>query len=192
MITVIDNYDSFTFNLVQYLGELHPDIHVIRNDETSVEEIRAQHPDFIVISPGPGEPGDAGISKQVILELGPNIPVLGICLGHQCLGEVYGGKVERAPRLMHGKTSPIYHQADAIFDGLPSPFEATRYHSLIVEEDGLPEALEVIAQTSEGEIMGLKHRQYPVYGLQFHPESILTQGGKQILKNFLTLKVPTF
>ncbi len=191
MITVIDNYDSFTFNLVQYLGELHPDILVVRNDQTNVEDIRAQNPDFIVISPGPGDPDDAGISKQVIRELGPEIPVLGICLGHQCLGEVYGGKVERAPRLMHGKTSPIHHKMDALFEGLPSPFEATRYHSLIVEEDGLPEELEVIAQTSEGEIMGLKHRQYPVYGLQFHPESILTQGGKQILKNFLTLKVST-
>jgi anthranilate synthase/aminodeoxychorismate synthase-like glutamine amidotransferase len=189
MITVIDNYDSFTFNLVQYLGELDPDINVFRNDTITIEEIRAQSPDFIVISPGPGDPDNAGISKEVIHALGPHIPILGICLGHQCLGEVYGGKVQRAPRLMHGKTSPIHHHADALFSGIPSPFEATRYHSLIVEEDGLPEELEVIAHTSEGEIMGLKHRQYPVYGLQFHPESILTQSGKQILKNFISIKV---
>ncbi len=190
MIIVIDNYDSFTYNLVQYFGVLHPDIHVFRNDEITVREIEARNPDFIVISPGPGTPQEAGISKQVILQLGPQIPILGICLGHQCLGEAYGGIVSGAPRLMHGKTSSIYHYKSELFVGISSPFTATRYHSLIVEEEGLPEELEIIAFTRNGEIMGLHHREYPVYGLQFHPESILTKKGKQILKNFLEIKVP--
>lgn len=190
MITVIDNYDSFTYNLVQYLGELDPNICVYRNDEITVAEIEAQQPDFIIISPGPGTPKDAGISKEVILKLGPRFPILGICLGHQCLGEVYGGEVNRAPRLLHGKTSQIYHYKSELFIGIPSPFTATRYHSLIVEEDGLPEELEIIAFTDEGEIMGLKHKEFPVYGLQFHPESILTKVGKQILKNFTSIKIP--
>ncbi len=189
MIVVIDNYDSFTYNLVQYLGEMDADIHVYRNDEITVQEIEALNPDFIVISPGPGAPDEAGISKEVILELGPRFPILGICLGHQCLGEVYGGVVQRAARLVHGKTSRIYHYKNELFTGIPSPFTATRYHSLIVEEEGLPEALEIIAFTNDGEIMGLRHKEYPVYGLQFHPESILTEAGKQILKNFLALKV---
>lgn len=189
MITVIDNYDSFTYNLVQYLGELDPNICVYRNDEITVAEIEAQQPDFIIISPGPGTPKDAGISKEVILKLGPRFPILGICLGHQCLGEVYGGKVNRAPRLLHGKTSQIYHYKSKLFTGIPSPFTATRYHSLIVEEEGLPEELEIIAFTDEGEIMGLKHKEFPVYGLQFHPESILTEAGKQILKNFTSIKI---
>lgn len=189
MISVIDNYDSFTFNLVQYLGELDPNISVYRNDEISIEELEAQNPDFIVISPGPGVPADAGISKEVIRKLGSRFPILGICLGHQCIGEVYGGKVQRAPRLMHGKTSPIHHNHSELFSGIPNPFEATRYHSLIVEEEGLPEELEIIAFTSEGEVMGLQHRQYPVYGLQFHPESILTHVGKKILNNFISLKM---
>lgn len=189
MITVIDNYDSFTFNLVQYLGELDPNICVYRNDEISVDEIESQKPDFIIISPGPGTPSDAGISKDVILNLGPKVPTLGICLGHQCLGEVFGGVVQRAPRLMHGKTSSIHHYKNELFTGILSPFVATRYHSLIVEEKGLPDDLEIIAFTSQGEIMGLRHKQYPIYGLQFHPESILTKAGKQILKNFISLKV---
>jgi anthranilate synthase component 2 len=188
MITVIDNYDSFTFNLVQYLGELDSDIHVYRNDQISVSEIDAQQPDFIVISPGPGTPADAGISKDVLRKLGPNYPILGICLGHQCLGEAYGGIIQRAPRLMHGKTSMIHHYNDQIFTGVTNPFEATRYHSLIVEKTGLPDELQIIAVTSEGEIMGLRHKKHLVYGLQFHPESILCEQGKQILSNFISIK----
>ena len=189
MILVIDNYDSFTYNLVQYFGEMHPDICVYRNDEITIQEIEAQNPDFIVISPGPGTPKDAGISKEVILQLGPRIPILGICLGHQCLGEAYGGNVSAATRLMHGKTSSIYHDKSELFVGIPSPFSATRYHSLIVQEDGLPEELTINAFTRDGEIMGLRHREYPVFGLQFHPESILTKKGKQILKNFLAMNL---
>jgi anthranilate synthase/aminodeoxychorismate synthase-like glutamine amidotransferase len=190
MIVMIDNYDSFTYNLVQYLGEFEPQIEVVRNDEASVKEIEALSPDFIFISPGPGSPNDAGISKQVIRELGPHIPSLGICLGHQCIGEVFGGTVTNAPRLMHGKTSPVYHYLHPLFEGVPNPFEATRYHSLIVQEADLPAELEVIAFTKEGEIMGLSHREYPIFGLQFHPESILTKSGKHILRNFISLKVP--
>lgn len=187
MITVVDNYDSFTFNLVQYLGELDADIQVYRNDEISAAEIDAQQPDLILISPGPGIPANAGISTEVIRKLGWRYPILGICLGHQCLAEAYGSIIQRAPRLMHGKTSLIHHNNDILFTGVPNPFEATRYHSLIVERSGLPEELEVIAETSEGEIMGLRHREYPVYGLQFHPESILTEQGKQILNNFVSI-----
>lgn len=190
MIVMIDNYDSFTYNLVQYLGEFEPQIEVIRNDEASVTEIEALSPDFIFISPGPGTPDDAGISKQVIRQMGSRIPTLGICLGHQCIGEVFGGRVTNAPRLMHGKTSPVYHYLHPLFEGVPNPFEATRYHSLIVQEAGLPAELEVIAFTKEGEIMGLSHREYPIVGLQFHPESILTKSGKHILRNFMSIKVP--
>ncbi len=184
MIIVIDNYDSFTYNLVQYLGELGAELTVFRNDEVTLDEIRALSPEKIVISPGPGDPDDGGISNDVIRELGPTIPVLGVCLGHQCIGEVYGGKVSRAPRLMHGKTSAVYHKGKGLFNGVPSPFNATRYHSLIVEEP-LPDTLQVTAFTSEGEVMGLRHKEYPVSGVQFHPESILTEHGKRILKNFL-------
>jgi anthranilate synthase/aminodeoxychorismate synthase-like glutamine amidotransferase len=188
MITVIDNYDSFTYNLVQYLGELGAEVEVYRNDAISLQELETLRPSHIVISPGPGEPAEAGISNDVIRSLGPAVPILGVCLGHQCMGEVYGGRVSRAPSLMHGKTSPIHHYGQGIFTGLPSPFQATRYHSLIVESP-LPESLEISAFTSKGEVMGLSHKEYPVFGVQFHPESILTQYGKQILKNFLAVRV---
>lgn len=184
MILIIDNYDSFTYNLVQYLGELGADIQVVRNDQVTLEEIHELNPERIVVSPGPGDPDDGGISNDVIREFGPTIPILGVCLGHQCIGHVYGGQVSRAPRLMHGKTSPVYHNSDTVFNGVPSPFNATRYHSLIVEEP-LPDCLQVIAFTSEGEVMGLRHKDYPVVGVQFHPESILTEHGKRILANFL-------
>ncbi len=189
MIVVIDNYDSFTYNLVQYLGELTGEIQVFRNDAIQPQEIAKLEPERIIISPGPGDPSEAGISKEVIRQLGPQIPILGVCLGHQCIGEVFGGLVVRAPRLMHGKTSPIYHYEDPLFRGLPSPFEATRYHSLIVAEP-LPAELEATAFTKEGELMGIRHRTYPIHGVQFHPESILTTSGKQILRNFLELPVP--
>lgn len=187
MIVVIDNYDSFTYNLAQYLGELVREVRVYRNDALTPEELLALHPSHIIISPGPGGPSSAGISKQVIQSLGPHVPILGVCLGHQCIGEAYGSRVMRAERLMHGKTSAIYHYNDALFLGVPSPFEATRYHSLIVSEP-LPPELKVTAFTTSNEIMGLQHRQYPVFGVQFHPESILTQHGKQILRNFLAVR----
>ncbi|MEZ4515768.1 MAG: aminodeoxychorismate/anthranilate synthase component II [Chloroflexota bacterium] len=186
MVLVIDNYDSFTYNLVQYFGELGAEPVVYRNDEITLEEIAELQPDHIVISPGPGDPEDGGISNDVIRTFGPTIPVLGVCLGHQCMGYVYGGTVDRAPRLMHGKTSPVYHNGHGLFNGIPSPFKATRYHSLIVEEP-LPEELVVTAFTSDGEVMGLQHREYPVVGVQFHPESILTEHGKRILRNFLEM-----
>jgi anthranilate synthase/aminodeoxychorismate synthase-like glutamine amidotransferase len=185
MIVLIDNYDSFTYNLAQYLGELGAEVHVFRNDAITVSELGAMSPSHIIVSPGSGIPDDAGISRDVIRAFGPAVPVLGVCLGHQCIGEVFGGQVVRAPRLMHGKTSLIYHyNEDVLFAGVPSPFEATRYHSLIVAEP-IPQALKVTAFTTEGEVMGLRHREYPVFGVQFHPESILTAHGKQILKNFL-------
>lgn len=184
MIVVIDNYDSFTYNLVQYLGELGAEVSVFRNDAVSVSELREMAPDHLVISPGPGDPEDGGISNDVIRELGPEIPLLGVCLGQQCIGHVFGGKVDRAPRLMHGKTSEVYHKGRGLFDGVPSPFRATRYHSLIVEEP-LPDTLEVTAFTSQGEVMGLRHKEFPIAGVQFHPESILTEHGKRILRNFL-------
>lgn len=184
MIAVIDNYDSFTYNLVQYLGELGAQVCVFRNDAVTVPQLDALDPSHIVISPGPGYPADAGMSRQIIRELGPRRPLLGVCLGHQCIGDVFGGQVVRAPRLMHGKTSPIYHYNDPLFQGISSPFEATRYHSLIVAEP-LPAVLQATAFTKEGELMGLRHKQYPIFGVQFHPESILTLAGKQILRNFL-------
>ncbi len=187
MILVIDNYDSFTYNLVQYFGELGAELVVRRNDQTSIEEIEQLHPEKICISPGPGTPDEAGISNELIRHFGPRIPVLGVCLGHQCIGQVYGGEVVRADRLMHGKTSPILHEGDGVFFGLPIPFEATRYHSLIVRRETLPAELEVVAETSECEIMGLRHRQYPVHGVQFHPESIMTGEGKRLLANFLSI-----
>ncbi len=187
MILMIDNYDSFTYNLVQYLGELGQELVVYRNDEITVQGIRKLRPSRVVISPGPGTPSDAGVSRDVIRELGPTIPVLGVCLGHQCIGEVFGGRVIRAGRLMHGKTSPILHNGKGIFKGLDNPFTATRYHSLLVERKSLPKELVITAETKEKEIMGLQHRHYPVYGVQFHPESILTTAGKPLLKNFLDL-----
>ena len=186
MLVVIDNYDSFTYNLVQYLGELGQEIKVFRNDQVTLEEIRALNPDHIVISPGPGDPNDGGISLEVLREFGPTIPIFGVCLGHQCIGQAYGGKVVRAPRLMHGKVSRVYHNGDGVFSGVPSPFNATRYHSLIVEEP-IPDDLEVTAFTSQGEVMGVRHKEYPIHGVQFHPESILTAEGKKLLGNFLRM-----
>jgi anthranilate synthase/aminodeoxychorismate synthase-like glutamine amidotransferase len=187
MILVLDNYDSFTYNLVQYFGELGADLHVVRNNCITVAEIEKLGPEKIVVSPGPCTPSEAGISNEVIKTFGQRFPVLGVCLGHQCIGEVYGGQVVRADRLMHGKTSPILHTGKGVFKDLPSPFAATRYHSLIVKRDTLPDVLEITAETSEGEIMGLQHKTLPVHGVQFHPESILTTEGKQLLKNFLEL-----
>lgn len=187
MLLVIDNYDSFTYNLVQYFGELGQDPLVRRNDEITLEEIEALDPERIIISPGPCTPTEAGISCAVIEHFGPKKPVLGVCLGHQSIGQVYGGDVVRAGRLMHGKTSPILHNGENVFAGLPSPFEATRYHSLLVKRDTLPDCLKITAETAEGEIMGLAHKDLPVYGVQFHPESILTSEGKRLLGNFLKL-----
>lgn len=185
MILVLDNYDSFTYNLVQYIGEVTEDIQVFRNDKIGVEEAKRLAPDKIVVSPGPCTPLEAGVSNDIILEMGRTTPVLGVCLGHQCIGHVFGGRVVRAPRLMHGKTSQIFHFGGPLFEGIESPFEATRYHSLIVERETLPECLIITAETDQKEIMGLKHRDLPVWGVQFHPESILTAPGKRIIRNFL-------
>ncbi len=187
MIAVIDNYDSFTYNLVQYLGELGADVRVWRNDEITVEALQALHPTHIVISPGPGTPEDAGISNEVIRTFHGETPMLGVCLGHQCMGHVFGGKVGPAPRLMHGKVSPVYHTGDELFADIPTPFQATRYHSLIVYEP-LPPGFILTAFTAEGEVMAMKHRDAPTYGVQFHPESILTEGGKTLLENFLKIR----
>jgi len=190
MLLMIDNYDSFTFNLVQYLGELGQEVKVVRNDALSVSDIRALAPERIMISPGPGTPNDAGVSLDVLRHLGGQIPIFGVCLGHQAIGQVYGGKVVRAAKIMHGKTSPVRHRGQGVFAGLPNPFEATRYHSLVVEQSSLPDCLEVTAWTenddgSIDEIMGLRHRTLNVEGVQFHPESILTQHGHDLLRNFL-------
>lgn len=187
MILMIDNYDSFTYNLVQYLSELGEELAVHRNDVIDLEDIKALRPSHIVISPGPGRPDDAGISKHVIMEFSGKIPILGVCLGHQCIGEVFGGKVLSARRLMHGKTSMIYHNGNGIFKGITSPFEATRYHSLIVDRKSLPHSLKITAQTKDKEIMGLRHKDFEVWGVQFHPESILTEQGKKLLENFINL-----
>ena len=185
MVLMIDNYDSFTYNLVQYLGELGVAVTVVRNDEISVDEVARLRPEKIVISPGPCSPNEAGISLEAIERLGGKIPLLGVCLGHQAIGQAFGGKVVHARTLMHGKTSPIHHVGAGVFRGLPSPFVATRYHSLAVERDSLPDCLEVTAWTEDGEIMGLRHKTLPVEGVQFHPESILTEHGHALLKNFL-------
>jgi len=187
MIAVIDNYDSFTYNLVQYLGTLGAEVVVHRNDAITAKQLQAMKPDGLLISPGPGEPKDAGITEDAIRALAGTVPILGVCLGHQALGEVYGGKVVRAPRLMHGKTSPILHRGRGIFAGLDNPFEATRYHSLIVQRETLPDVLEVMAWTPENELMGLKHKAHETWGVQFHPESILTTSGLKLIENFLTL-----
>ena len=192
MLLVLDNYDSFTFNLVQYLGELASDhplastVRVERNDALTLEQIRALSPEAILISPGPGDPDQAGICLEVLRELGPTVPILGVCLGHQCLAQVFGGRVVRAHELMHGKTSPVRHGGQGVFEGLPEPLTATRYHSLVAERESLPDCLEITAWLEDGTIMGLRHRDYPhLQGVQFHPESVLTEAGHKLLANFL-------
>lgn len=187
MILVIDNYDSFTFNLVQYLGELDVEMEIHRNDQITLERIRELKPERILVSPGPCSPKEAGISPDVIREFGPHLPVFGVCLGHQCIGHVYGGEVVVNERLMHGKTSPIKHNGTGVFADMPNPFTATRYHSLVVKRATLPDCLTITAETEEGEIMGLQHKKHPVWGVQFHPESILTESGRTIMRNFLKL-----
>jgi anthranilate synthase/aminodeoxychorismate synthase-like glutamine amidotransferase len=187
MLLVIDNYDSFTYNLVQYFGELGTEVVVYRNDQVTLDQIAEMNPEKIVISPGPCTPNEAGISCDVIARFGATRPTLGVCLGHQSIGQVYGGEIVRADRLMHGKTSKIYHDGENVFSGLPKPFEATRYHSLLVRRYSLPECLKITAWTEEEEIMGLAHVEHPVFGVQFHPESILTSEGKNLLRNFLNL-----
>ncbi|MBI2093116.1 MAG: aminodeoxychorismate/anthranilate synthase component II [Candidatus Omnitrophica bacterium] len=187
MILMIDNYDSFTYNLVQYLGELGEELVVKRNDQISLKEAQRLKPSRIVISPGPGDPSDAGISNELIRHFAGKVPILGVCLGHQCIGEVFGGQVVRAKRPMHGKTSRIFHDNSPLFKNLPNPFEATRYHSLIVKRESLPSSLVVTAWTQEKEVMGLRHKNQPIFGVQFHPESIMTAVGKDLLKNFLSV-----
>jgi anthranilate synthase/aminodeoxychorismate synthase-like glutamine amidotransferase len=187
MLLVIDNYDSFTYNLVQYLGELGEQIEVRRNDEVGVDEVTAMKPERIVISPGPGTPDDAGISMNVIKRLGGHVPILGVCLGHQSIGQVFGGRVVRAPKLFHGKSSPVCHDGRTVFEGIDQDIDVGRYHSLMVEEEGLPDCLEVSARTGDGIIMGLRHRTMRIEGVQFHPESIMTTAGKKLLANFLKL-----
>lgn len=188
MLLLIDNYDSFTYNLYQYLCELGAEVQVRRNDRVTLDEIEAMRPDALVISPGPCTPDEAGLSCQIIETFGPRIPTLGVCLGHQAIGQVYGGKVVRAPEPIHGKTSLMYHQGQGVFHDLPIPFAANRYHSLIVERATLPQELEITAETADGLIMGLRHRSYPVEGVQFHPESIMTPVGKALLRNFLDIQ----
>ncbi|MCP5535088.1 MAG: aminodeoxychorismate/anthranilate synthase component II [Akkermansiaceae bacterium] len=186
MLLVIDNYDSFTYNLVQYFGELGTKMKVVRNDAMTLDEIHELAPERICISPGPCTPNEAGISCDVIREFGKTTPILGVCLGHQSIGQVFGGEVIRAEKLMHGKTSPVFHTGKSVFAGLPSPFTATRYHSLIVKRETLPDCLEITAETEDGTIMGLMHKEFPIHGVQFHPESILTEDGMKMLENFLT------
>jgi anthranilate synthase/aminodeoxychorismate synthase-like glutamine amidotransferase len=187
MVLLLDNYDSFTYNVAQYFGELGCELVVKRNDEISVKDVAALRPTYICISPGPCTPREAGISKDIVLHFGRQIPMLGVCLGHQCIAEVYGGKVIRAPRVVHGKASQIRHNGEALFTDLPNPFLAGRYHSLLVERSSLPSCLEITAETADGEIMGLRHREFPVHGVQFHPESVLTQDGRKILERFLSV-----
>jgi anthranilate synthase/aminodeoxychorismate synthase-like glutamine amidotransferase len=189
MILIIDNYDSFTYNLVQYIGVSRPDFVVYRNDKITIDEIAALEPDRIIISPGPCTPLEAGISNDVVRAFGPKVPLLGVCLGHQCIAYTFGGDIIRADRLMHGKTSMIYHTPNELFEGVTNPFEATRYHSLIAKESTLPDCFDIIAYTKpEHEIMGIKHKEHPIYGVQFHPESILTREGLKIVENFLSIK----
>jgi len=186
MILMIDNFDSFTYNLVQYLGEMGQELRVVRNDEIGVDEIASLKPEKIIISPGPCSPDEAGVSVDVIKEFAGKLPLLGVCLGHQCIGQAFGGKIVRADRLMHGKTSPIFHDNKGVFAGLPSPFDATRYHSLLIEKSTFPDCLEITAWTEEGEIMGVRHKEFALEGVQFHPESILTgEHGKVLLRNFV-------
>jgi anthranilate synthase component II len=187
MLLMIDNYDSFTYNIVQYLGELGEEVQVFRNDKITIAEIEALAPERIVLSPGPCSPAEAGISVEVVRHFAGKIPILGVCLGHQSIGYAFGGDIVKSATLMHGKTSPILHDGEGLFAGLPNPFKATRYHSLIVQRDTLPEELVVTAWVAEGEIMGMRHRTLPIWGVQFHPESILTQGGKELLQNFLDM-----
>jgi anthranilate synthase/aminodeoxychorismate synthase-like glutamine amidotransferase len=188
MILLIDNYDSFAYNLYQYLSELGTEVVVHRNDQITIDQVEALNPERIVVSPGPCGPAEAGISNDVIRHFGPRKPLLGVCLGHQCIGYSFGGRVIRADRVMHGKTSMVYHDGAGVLSNLPSPFEAIRYHSLIVEHDTLPASLEVTAQTNDGKIMAMRHREYPIEGVQFHPESIMTEVGKDLLRNFLEVK----
>ncbi len=188
MVLVIDNYDSFTYNLVQYLGELKVDLQVYRNDQITLEKIRELNPDRILVSPGPCSPTEAGLSNEIIREFGRKIPLFGVCLGHQCIGHTFGAKVVVNYRMMHGKTSPIRHNGEDLFERMPNPFAATRYHSLVIQRDTLPDFLEVTAETDEGEVMGIRHKELPIWGVQFHPESILTESGRTIMKNFLKLK----
>jgi anthranilate synthase/aminodeoxychorismate synthase-like glutamine amidotransferase len=190
MLLLIDNYDSFTYNLYQYLGELGAETRVVRNDELTVAEALALRPSSVVISPGPGNPDEAGISLELIRALPPAVPLLGVCLGHQALGQAFGGRIVRAPRLMHGKTSEIHHDGRGVFKGLPQPFTATRYHSLVIAEESVPDCLEVSARTDDGVIMAVRHRSLPQEGVQFHPESILTEAGKDLLRNFLQTSAP--
>ena len=187
MMLVIDNYDSFTYNLVQYLGEMQVELQVHRNDQITVDRIRELKPERILISPGPCSPREAGLSNEIIRTFGPHLPLLGVCLGHQCIGHTFGGDVGVNYRMMHGKTSPIRHNGKDLFKNMPNPFAATRYHSLVIRKESLPECLEITAETDEGEIMGVRHKTYPIWGVQFHPESILTESGRLILENFLTL-----
>ena len=188
MVLVIDNYDSFTYNLVQYLGEMQVEVQVHRNDRIGLDRIRDLKPERILISPGPRSPRESGLSNDIIRTFGPRVPTLGVCLGHQCIGHVFGGKVIVNYRMMHGKTSLIRHHGQDLFAGLPNPFAATRYHSLVIERKSLPDCLELTADTEEGEVMGVRHKQFPIWGVQFHPESILTENGRQILANFLKLQ----
>jgi len=188
MVLVIDNYDSFTYNLVQYLGELNVELRVRRNDEITLDEIRALKPERILVSPGPCSPRESGLSNDIIRTFGREMPVFGVCLGHQCIGHVFGAEVVVNYRMMHGKTSPIKHNGKDLFVGMPNPFVATRYHSLVIKRDTMPDCLEITAESDEGEIMGVRHRKFPIWGVQFHPESILTENGRQIVKNFLKLK----
>jgi len=190
MIVIIDNYDSFTYNLVQYFGEHDPDIHVFRNDAIDIPGVDTLNPDHIVVSPGPCTPNEAGISVELIRQLGPHYPLLGVCLGHQSIGAAFGGEIVRAGRIMHGKVSAIHHNDNPLFHGVPSPFTATRYHSLLIRRHNCPPELEIIAETDQGEIMAVAHRTHRIWGLQFHPESILTECGKTIVKNFLDLGSP--
>ena len=187
MVLVIDNYDSFTYNLVQYLGEMKVEMQIHRNDQVSIDQIRALNPERILISPGPCSPRESGLSNEIIRTFSSQVPTLGVCLGHQCIGHTFGAEVVVNYRMMHGKTSPIKHNDKELFEGMPNPFNATRYHSLVIQRDTLPACLEITAETDEGEIMGVRHREFPIWGVQFHPESILTQNGRIILRNFLKL-----